>query len=85
MNRAGKHWQTIFPGHVLIMPYERLVTDFKAAAEDMLEHCEMPWDDAVLDFHQTQRNVHTASLAQVGLTDILMRFWPVITKTCNFC
>ena len=49
------------------MPYERLVSDLKAAAEDMLEQCGMPWDDAVLHFHQTQRNVHTASLAQVSL------------------
>ena len=49
------------------MPYERLVSDLKAAAEAMLEHCGMPWDDAVLHFHQTQRTVHTASLAQVSL------------------
>lgn len=66
VDKAGKHWQTIFPGKVLVMPYEKLVSNLTAAAEDMLQHCGMPWDDAVLQFHETQRNVHTASLAQVS-------------------
>lgn len=47
------------------MPYERLVADLKASAADMLQHCGLAWDDAVLQFHDNQRHVHTASLAQV--------------------
>lgn len=65
VDKAGKHWQKIFPGQVLVMPYEGLVANLTSAAQDMLQHCGMPWDDAVLLFHKTQRNVHTASLAQV--------------------
>jgi hypothetical protein len=32
----------------------------------MLAHCGIPWEQSVLSFHQTQRTVSTASLAQVG-------------------
>jgi uncharacterized membrane protein YgcG len=31
----------------------------------MLQHCGIPWEPGVLDFHTTQRMVATASLAQV--------------------
>jgi hypothetical protein len=31
----------------------------------LLKHCGLSWDDRVLDFHTTQRDVQTASLSQV--------------------
>ena len=30
----------------------------------LLAHCELLWEDGVLDFHATQRTVQTASLGQ---------------------
>ncbi|NBD31417.1 MAG: hypothetical protein GVY17_00190, partial [Cyanobacteria bacterium] len=32
---------------------------------ELLEHCGLPWDDAVLNFHKTRRPVRTASIRQV--------------------
>lgn len=38
----------------------------EAATRRLLAHCGIPWEGAVLRFHETQRTVATASLAQVG-------------------
>lgn len=65
VDQISQHWLQVFPDKLLQMPYERIVTDLKSAAEDMLAHCGLPWDDNVLHFHQNQRTVQTASLAQV--------------------
>nr|QIG37617.1 sulfotransferase-like protein [Trebouxia lynnae] len=65
LDEISQHWQNIFPGRVLVMPYERIVVDLESAARQMLSHCGLPWNDDVLQFHQNQRTVQTASLAQV--------------------
>ena len=54
------------------MPYERIVADLESAARDMLHHCGLPWDESVLKFHQNQRTVQTASLAQVCQSAFLL-------------
>ena len=60
-----EHWREVMPGKVLRIPYERLVQDPEAVVKGILEHCNMPWEPAVLDFHSNPRLVSTASLAQV--------------------
>ena len=65
VDQITHHWSQVFPGRVLHMPYERIVADLESAARDMLHHCGLPWDESVLKFHQNQRTVQTASLAQV--------------------
>ena len=37
----------------------------EATTRRLLAHCGIPWQDSVLSFHETQRMVATASLAQV--------------------
>ena len=71
VDQISQHWLQVFPDKLLQMPYERIVTDLKSAAEDMLAHCALPWDDNVLHFHQNQRTVQTASLAQVCCASLL--------------
>ena len=72
VDEISQHWQHIFPGRVLVMPYERIVMDLEGAARDMLSHCGLPWDDSVLHFHENVRTVQTASLAQVGCCCFLL-------------
>lgn len=59
-----EHWEALLPGHILAVPYEALVADQEGWTRRMLQHCGLPWDDAVLRFHDTQRDVHTASVSQ---------------------
>jgi hypothetical protein len=50
---------------MLEVDYEALVADFDAQARRLIGHCGLPWDDACLPFHRTERPVRTASVSQV--------------------
>ena len=59
------HWHRVLPGRILDVQYEELVHDFEAQARRVLEWCELPWEDAVLEFHAQERPAMTASAMQV--------------------
>jgi tetratricopeptide (TPR) repeat protein len=60
------HWRaTIEPDRLLEVDYETLVADFEPQARRLVAFCGLPWDAAVLRFHQTARSVRTASKMQV--------------------
>jgi hypothetical protein len=50
---------------MLDVPYEALVDDLEAWARRLIEHCGLEWDEACLRFHQSGREVRTASNVQV--------------------
>jgi tetratricopeptide (TPR) repeat protein len=60
------HWQQVLPAGTMInAQYEDLVDNLEVVSRDVLRHCGLEWEDACLDFHDTQRIVRTASLMQV--------------------
>jgi len=60
------HWRGVLPAGVMLdVQYEDLVADFEPQARRIVEHCGLPWEEACLQFHTTQRPVKTASSAQV--------------------
>jgi hypothetical protein len=59
------YWRDLFPGVIFDFSYEQLVADPEGQIAALLAHCDLPWDDACLNFHQTRRTVKTASVAQV--------------------
>jgi hypothetical protein len=59
------HWREIYPSSIYELSYETLVADQKTETRKLLEYCELPWDANCLSFHNTRRNVKTASNAQV--------------------
>ena len=63
--RLMDHWRKILPLPILEVGYEDLVADQEGQSRRILEFCGLDWDARVLDFHQTPRNVQTASLWQV--------------------
>jgi tetratricopeptide (TPR) repeat protein len=64
--RLMAHWRKILPpGRFLDVRYEDVVADTEGAARRILAHCDLPWDDRCLAFHQTDRPVRTASAPQV--------------------
>ena len=65
-DRLMAHWRAVLPpGRLLEVPYEEVVTDIETWARRVIAHCGLDWDDACLRFHESKREVHTASLAQV--------------------
>ena len=64
--RLMAHWREVLPADVFLeVRYESLVHDLEPEARRMLAHCDLPWDDACLEFHKTSRAVNTASMTQV--------------------
>jgi len=64
-DRAARHWQTTYPDRVHMQSFEALVAHPEAQIRALLEFCGLAFDPACLKFHETQRNVATASAAQV--------------------
>jgi len=64
-DRMMKHWAKVLPGRFLDFQYEDVVADIDTQARRLIDHCDLEWEDACLDFHKTKRNVHTASTTQV--------------------
>jgi tetratricopeptide (TPR) repeat protein len=60
------HWRAVLPPSSLLeIRYEDLVGDFEAEVRRLIAFCGLPWDDAVLRFHETKRAVRTNSEYQV--------------------
>jgi hypothetical protein len=53
------------PESILQVDYEDLVRDLEGTARRIVEFAGLPWDDACLSFHETERAVQTASATQV--------------------
>lgn len=75
--RVMNHWDEVLPGRVLKVQYEDVVADLEGQARRMLEYCELPWEDACLNFHETNRPVNTASSEQVRMPiyDDAVDYW----------
>jgi tetratricopeptide (TPR) repeat protein len=63
--RMIDHWRQVLPGRVLDVQYEAVVEDLGGQTRRILEFCGLPWEDACLKFHATERAVRTASSEQV--------------------
>jgi tetratricopeptide (TPR) repeat protein len=63
--RLMDHWHDLMPGVVLDVQYEDVVGDLEGQVRRILDYCDLPFEQACLDFHQTERAVKTASSEQV--------------------
>ncbi len=59
------HWDTVLPGKILRVHYEDVVSDLETQVKRMLDYCGLPFEEACLNFHKTERAVRTASSEQV--------------------
>ncbi len=60
-----EHWNMVLPIPILNVRYEELVADPRVWIERILDFCGLEWEDACLNFHQSKRQVATASYDQV--------------------
>lgn len=59
------HFDTVLPGFVHRVIYERMVADPEAKTRALLDACGLGFEEACLRFHETDRPVRTASSEQV--------------------
>ncbi len=64
-DKMMKHWDAVLPNRVLHVQYEDVVNDLEGQVARLLAYCELPFEDACLNFHETDRAVRTASSEQV--------------------
>jgi hypothetical protein len=60
-----RHWDSVLPGRALRVQYEDVVDDLEGNVRRLLEHCELEFEPACVEFHKTERSVRTASAQQV--------------------
>ena len=60
-----KHWNKLFPNHILNVKYEDLVEDTEGMTKKILDFIDMPWDENCLEFYNNKKAVKTASVTQV--------------------
>jgi tetratricopeptide (TPR) repeat protein len=59
------HWDEVLPGFVLRVSHQDVVDDLEAEVRRILDFCGLPFEQACLDFHRTERNIRTPSSEQV--------------------
>ena len=64
-DRLMRHWNKVMGDDILDVYYEDLISDTKLETEKLLAFCDLSWESDCLEFHKTERQVTTASAAQV--------------------
>jgi len=64
-NLLMQHWHSVCPGDILEINYEDLIDKPELSARRLLAHIGVDWEPQVLDFHDLERSVKTASVWQV--------------------
>jgi len=59
------HWDAVLPGRVLRVHHEDVVDDLEGSVRRILDYCGLPFEQACVEFHKTERSVRTPSSEQV--------------------
>ena len=59
------HWFSVLRNNIYSIHYEDIVKDLVKHSKSLINYCDLEWEEACLDFHQTERDVRTASAVQV--------------------
>lgn len=63
--RVMQHWDTTLPQEIFTIRYEDLVHRPEANIRNLLDFCGLPWNNDCVNFHRSERIIHTASQDQV--------------------
>ena len=63
--RLMQHWRITLSIPMLTLHYEDIVGNFEKFTRQLIEFCDLEWNDACLDFHHHERVVSTLSSDQV--------------------
>jgi tetratricopeptide (TPR) repeat protein len=59
------HWDEVLPGRILRIEHEDVVEDLGGSVRRILDFCGLEFEQGCIEFHDTQRAVHSASSEQV--------------------
>lgn len=64
-DRTADHFARLHPLHIYQHDYEATIVDPERAIRSLLEFCGLPFEEACLRFHETEREVRSPSATQV--------------------
>ena len=59
------HWESVLPNKLHRVKYEELISNQEIISREMINVCDLDWEEDCMSFHSTKRTVITASAAQV--------------------
>jgi len=63
--RVMQHWKSVLDIQILEVQYEELVDKQDTMSRQIIDFCNLEWDDECLNFHENKRFAKTASYNQV--------------------
>ena len=60
-----EYWNNLFNKTILNIKYEDVISNPKKKIEELINFCQLDWEEECLNFHSTKREVNTASAVQV--------------------
>ncbi|MBO9490038.1 sulfotransferase [Endozoicomonas sp. G2_1] len=63
--RLMDHWDQVLPGFVLRINHEDVIDDLEGSVKRILDFCQLPFEQACVEFHKNKRVVKTPSSEQV--------------------
>lgn len=59
------HWESVLPEKILRVEYEDVIENLESQVHRLLDFLGLPFDQRCIEFHKTERAVHTPSAEQV--------------------
>ena len=60
-----RHWKKLFPERIYTLNYQNLVNNPETVIRQLIQFCELPWEEQCLNFYENKSQVRTASIRQV--------------------
>ena len=58
-------WIKNYGNSIFILDNEELVNNQEKISKELIDFCDLEWEDQCLEFHKSKRQVRTASIEQV--------------------
>ena len=58
-------WIKNYKNSIFVLDNEELVNNQEKISKQLIDFCELEWEDQCLEFHKSKRQVRTASIEQV--------------------
>ena len=59
------HWLTIFKKEIFVLEHENLLDNQEKVSREIIDYCDLDWENECLEFYKTEGQVQTASNEQV--------------------
>ena len=64
-DRMMKYWHSVLPNEIHDLDYAEMINDQENTTRQLLNFCQLDWEEECLKFYETKRSINTASSEQV--------------------